>query len=235
MNPPKICCANYYGPFYAERDGSTGSCSYRIQRDTTQSPCAECSLLLDLVNSTLDFVRASEETCIGNFMVGYDVYDFHTGCLFRITLQDCYDYILGRTVTLQGREPDLDDCQRMAEYDPDAFGELPAEKVNTLLYQKLYDEHQAYLAALRRSPPQEIISQAARIADQENILLTLEVESLEYPQAEALLQLDCPLERLYEKYSQINSPLGTILELMQAYAEEVDETCSQPSIPLPPT
>lgn len=227
MNPPESCLANHYGTLYAERDMSAGR--YRIRRDSTQPTCAESGLPFDLVSSTLDFVPASDDYCVSNFMMGFDLYDFYTGLLFPVTFQDCDDYMAGRTVTLQGREPDLDDCLRLAEYDPDAFGDLPAEKATTLLYQKLHDEHQAYLAALHRSPPQEIIDQAGRITAQENILLTLEVESLDYPQAKALLQVDGLLENLYGKYYQIYSPMPAILELMQTYAKEVTPLCSQPS------
>lgn len=216
VSPPAL---ESYGTLYAARsmDGS----AYTIRRDPTQPLIAESGLPFDLLNSTLDFSLASEDYCIGNFMMGFDLYDYYTGRLFPVTAKDCKDYEDGKPVTLQGRLPDLDDCLRMAQFDPDQYADLPAERANTLLYEKLYAAQAAWLKAVSRAPAKEIIDLAGEIYARQTILTVLEDQSLLYDEAVALLNLPSPMSTLCQKYRQADDSLSVAYDVMETCAGEL--------------
>lgn len=108
-----------YRGLYAERD--TDNFTYKIQRDLNADAILETSLFFDLINSTLDFVIASEDYCIGNSMMGFDLYDLYTGRVFPVTFKDCADYMRGNVITLHGHLPSEDEMEAMIEFDPYMF------------------------------------------------------------------------------------------------------------------
>ena len=95
--------------------------SYTVARDPSYSVTQDTSLPFDLLNSTLDFVIASEDYCVSNFEMAFDLYDFYTGRLYRVTFTDCEKYMNGELVTLYGHIPDADEQQRLMEFDRDTF------------------------------------------------------------------------------------------------------------------
>ena len=108
-----------YRGMYAERD--IDNFTYKIQRDSNADAILKTSFLFDLINSDLDFVVASNDYCIGNSMMGFDLYDCYTGRVFPVTFADCANYMRRKVVTLYGHLPNEDEIEAMMEFDPDMF------------------------------------------------------------------------------------------------------------------
>lgn len=108
-----------YRGLYIERDAKYFT--YKIQRNLSADTILETSLSFDLMNNDLDFVVASNDYCIGNSMMGFDLYDCYTGRVFPVTFADCADYMRGKVVTLYGHLPDEDEIEAMMEFDPNMF------------------------------------------------------------------------------------------------------------------
>lgn len=116
-----------YRTVYAIRD--TKNHIYKIRRDTSIPITRDTSLLFDLMNSSLDFVLASEAYCVSNYEMAFDVYDCYTGRLFRITYTDCDRYMAGETVELVGHIADEDEQDSMILFDPEMFPSKECFKV----------------------------------------------------------------------------------------------------------
>lgn len=118
-----------YNGFYLERENDNGEYKYKVKKDIEFLNGQDYSLVygqnyslaFDLLNSDLDLVVASDNYCMNNFMIAFDLYDFYTGMLFRVTFQDCEDYMQGKEVTLYGHIPDEDEIEAMMEFDPEMF------------------------------------------------------------------------------------------------------------------
>lgn len=108
-----------YWTVYAIKD--TKNYIYKIRRDASLPITQDTSLLFDLINSSLDFVLASEAYCVSNYEMAFDVYDCYTGRLFRITYADCDRYMTGETVELFGHIPDAEEQDYMISFDPEMF------------------------------------------------------------------------------------------------------------------
>lgn len=109
---------NEHHGIYAKRNPDF---SYTIARDPAADVTRDTSLPFDLLNSTLDFVIASDDYCVSNYEMAFDLYDCYTGRLYRVTFTDCEDYMNGKVVTLHGHVPDEDEQQAMIEFDRDQF------------------------------------------------------------------------------------------------------------------
>lgn len=110
---------NHYNTLYAERN--LENFTYKVKRDMSQKPIAETCLAFDLLNSDLDFVIASEDYCVSNYEMAYDLYDLYTGRVFRITFTEDDDYMAGKEITLQGHLPDENEMEAMMMIDPETF------------------------------------------------------------------------------------------------------------------
>lgn len=72
------------------------------------------------------------------------------------------------------------------------------EKLETMLYERMEQENEAFLANLKEETPDEIISHAYQIACRQDMLMLFEDEtSLTPRQLETLLEYEHPLEHLY--------------------------------------
>ena len=110
--------SNEYHEIYAKRNPDF---SYTLARDPSAEVTRDTSLPFDLLNSTLDFVIASNDYCVNNYEMAFDLYDCYTGRLYRVTFTDCEDYMNGKIVTLYGHVPDEDEREAMIGFDRDQF------------------------------------------------------------------------------------------------------------------
>ena len=76
---------------------------------------------------------------------------------------------------------------------------MTTEEKNTALYRKMYAEQEDFRKWLMSQPPEIILEHAYEYKLKEDILLSLEYNDLEDIKAEALLRLDQPLQKLYER------------------------------------
>ena len=67
---------------------------------------------------------------------------------------------------------------------------MTTEELNTVLYQKMYEEQERFKEELRNASPQEIMLNAYELVIREDILLHLEENDLSPAQAKALLKSD---------------------------------------------
>lgn len=111
-------CANERHGVYAKRNPDF---SYTLARDPSAPVTQDTSLPFDILNSTLDFVIASEDYCVNNWEMAFDLYDCYTGRLYRATFTDCENYRNGQVITLHGHVPDEDEQKAMMEFDHDQF------------------------------------------------------------------------------------------------------------------
>ena len=76
---------------------------------------------------------------------------------------------------------------------------MTTEEKNTALYRKMYAEQEDFRTWLMSQPPEIILEHAYEYKLKEDILLSLEYKDLEDIQAESLLKLDQPLQKVYER------------------------------------
>ena len=76
---------------------------------------------------------------------------------------------------------------------------MTTEEKNTALYRKMYAEQEDFRKWLMSQPPEIILELAYEYKLKEDILLSLEYNDLEDIKAEALLRLDQPLQKVYER------------------------------------
>lgn len=77
------------------------------------------------------------------------------------------------------------------------------EELNTKLYEKLFAEQEAYKGWLLTQPPEEILNHAYEYTIREDILISMEYNSLTDEQASALLQSPSPLADLFKDFEKI--------------------------------
>lgn len=76
---------------------------------------------------------------------------------------------------------------------------MTTEEKNTALYRKMYAEQEDFRTWLMSQSPEIILEHAYEYKLKEDILLSLEYNDLEDIKAEALLRLDQPLQKVYER------------------------------------
>ncbi len=79
---------------------------------------------------------------------------------------------------------------------------MTTEELNAQLCQKLVTEQAQYREHLLALPPADILKSAYEYATRESILLTIENSDLHPRMAQALLELDKPLDDLFRYYEQ---------------------------------
>ena len=67
------------------------------------------------------------------------------------------------------------------------------EELNTALYEKMFSEQETYRAWLLAQPPEEILNHTYEYTVREDILMSLEYNSLPNTQVQALLKSPSPL------------------------------------------
>lgn len=76
------------------------------------------------------------------------------------------------------------------------------QKLNTVLYHKMFAEQDKYRAWLLSLPPEEILNHAYEYTTREDILLSLEYNDLPDKQAIALLKSPCPLADVFKDFEK---------------------------------
>lgn len=79
------------------------------------------------------------------------------------------------------------------------------EELNTKLYEKLFDEQEAYKGWLLTQPPDEILKHAYEYTLREDIVLALEYMDLSSERAAALLESPSPLAELFKDFEEIET------------------------------
>ena len=71
------------------------------------------------------------------------------------------------------------------------------EELNTALYEKMFSEQETYRAWLLTQPPEEILNHTYEYTVREDILMSLEYNSLPNTQVRALLKSSSPLADVF--------------------------------------
>ena len=76
------------------------------------------------------------------------------------------------------------------------------EELNTALYEKMFSEQEAYRAWLLAQPPEEILNHTYEYTVREDILMSLEYNSLPNTQVQALLKSPSPLADVFKDFEK---------------------------------
>ena len=74
------------------------------------------------------------------------------------------------------------------------------EELNTALYQKMFDEQEAYRSELLSMSPEQILEHAYAYTVREDVLLSMEYNDLSDSQAKELLKSKTPLADIFSKW-----------------------------------
>mgnify|MGYP002590301440 CR=1 FL=1 len=87
----------------------------------------------------------------------------------------------------------------LAEANTASFvkAEVNNEELNTALYEKMFSEQETYRAWLLAQPPEEILNHTYEYTVREDILMSLEYNSLPNTQVQALLKSPSPLADVF--------------------------------------
>ena len=77
------------------------------------------------------------------------------------------------------------------------------EELNTALYEKMFSEQETYRAWLLAQPPEEILNHTYEYTVREDILMSLEYNSLPNTQVQALLKSPSPLADVFAALEEI--------------------------------
>ena len=99
---------------------------------------------------------------------------------------------------------------------------MSTEDLNTILYQKMYDEQEQFKEKLMSSSPRDVMLTAYELVIREDILLSLEYNDLSDAQAKALLKSEHPLSDLYLKWENHESRhMEEIQSLIEEHADQL--------------
>ena len=96
------------------------------------------------------------------------------------------------------------------------------EKLNTALYEKLFDEQQNWRQWLLSQSPEEILNHAYEYSCREDIVLALEYTDLSDEQCRALLKSPCPLSDIFTEFERTETDhMDNIRQCMENRANHV--------------
>ena len=99
---------------------------------------------------------------------------------------------------------------------------MSTEDLNTILYQKMYDEQEQFRDKLLNSSPRDVMLNAYELVIREDILLSLEYSDLSDDQAKVLMRSEHPLSDLYLKWENHESRhMEEIQSLIKEYADQL--------------
>ncbi len=97
---------------------------------------------------------------------------------------------------------------------------LTNAELNTALYEKMFEEQEKFRGWLLSQSPEEILNHTYQYTIQEDILLSLENESLTDEQAQALLDSSTPLADIYNAFGNIDTDhMEYIWECVESQAD----------------
>lgn len=113
------------------------------------------------------------------------------------------------------------------------------ERLESQLYEKMYQENKGFLEEIKRKPAEDIIHHAYEIACRENLLMLFEDETdMTSRQLQTLLEFETPLAELYEDWlSRDTNEMDTFRRSIESCANDVlnrraDEKYSNPAEPM---
>lgn len=93
-------------------------------------------------------------------------------------------------------------------------------ELNTALYEKMFEEQEKFRGWLLSQPPEEILNHTYQYTIQEDILLSLENDSLTNEQAQALLDSSSPLADIFHAFENIDTDhMEYIWECVESQAD----------------
>ena len=96
------------------------------------------------------------------------------------------------------------------------------EELNTALYQKMFDEQEAYRSELISMPPEQILEHAYAYTVREDILLSMEYNDLSDSQAKELLKSKTPLSDIFSKWENHETDyMGEIRDMIESHADSL--------------
>ena len=99
---------------------------------------------------------------------------------------------------------------------------MTQEQLNTALYKKMFAEQEKYKAWLLSQTPAAVLDHAYEYTCREDILLSLEDNSLTSAQAKALLKSPCPLADVFKDWEKRETGhMDEIWETVEARADTV--------------
>ncbi len=99
---------------------------------------------------------------------------------------------------------------------------MTSEKLNTLLYEKMFEEQEKYRDWLLGQPAAEILNHTYEYTMREDILMSLETHNLTDAQAKALLHSPCPLGDVYKEWENRETDhMDNIRDTIEARANAV--------------
>lgn len=99
---------------------------------------------------------------------------------------------------------------------------MTQEQLNTALYKKMFAEQEKYKAWLLSQTPAEVLDHAYEYTCREDILLSLEDNSLTSAQAKALLKSPCPLADVFKDWEKRETGhMDDVWETVEARADTV--------------
>ena len=99
---------------------------------------------------------------------------------------------------------------------------MTQEQLNTALYKKMFAEQEKYKAWLLSQTPAAVLDHAYEYTCREDILLSLEDNSLTSAQAKALLKSPCPLADVFKDWEKRETGhMDDVWETVEARADTV--------------
>ena len=96
------------------------------------------------------------------------------------------------------------------------------EELNTALYQKMFDEQEAYRSELLSMPPEQILEHAYAYTVREDILLSMEYNDLSDSRAKELLKSKTPLADIFSKWENHETDyMGEIRDMIESHADSL--------------
>ena len=96
------------------------------------------------------------------------------------------------------------------------------EELNTALYQKIFDEQEAYRSELLSMSPEQILEHAYAYTVREDILLSMEYNDLSDSRAKELLKSKTPLADIFSKWENHETDyMGEIRDMIEGHADSL--------------
>lgn len=124
-----------------------------------------------------------------------------------------------------GKQGDVENAQGFIRgFAYELCGNLENERLNTALYEKLFEEQEQYRAHLLGLSPQEILDHGYEYYLREDILLSFECNDLPKEKIVALMEIDNLMAKLLETHENTPSThMDDIWRMVESYAEEETE------------
>ena len=99
---------------------------------------------------------------------------------------------------------------------------MTEEELNTLLYERMFEEQERFRDELLGMSPQDILDNAYKYVMREDLLLSLEYNDLSEKQCRAILKSETPLADLFERWeNHEGGHMEEVWDVIQRHANEI--------------